>query len=186
MSLSRNLSIALNFTKIVLGFVCCIFLLFILLIISSLIGHEWSDLYVNSEAFQAKFGIGNFRWCNECIGSDLLLNELEPQMKLWLLTRGGSFFLLVGLSLLQIIKLLRSIKNKNTFYKGNIEAFQRLALYGFIISILSAFNFYSYEEHFIFYSSIPFGPLAFTLACKVLSDIFKEGKNLSEDNQSII
>ncbi|MEM7297475.1 MAG: DUF2975 domain-containing protein [Bacteroidota bacterium] len=107
-------------------------------------------------------------------------------MKLWILVRGVLLFGVTVLIFLQIIQVLKSLKEKLTFYETNISGLNRLALYGIFISFLSSVNFLVSESQFNVYTSIPFGPLAFTFGCKVLAEIFEEGKRLREDNNSIV
>ncbi len=139
------------------------------------------------EAFQAGYGINNIKICKLCDPSQhLFLSELNSPMKIWLLLRGSVFFILTLLMLRSFKKILLSIKASLPFYHENIKAFQKLAQYGFLASFFSAFNFIYLAGDSDWHFTIPFGALAFSIACLILADIFKTGQALVEDKNSIV
>lgn len=112
--------------------------------------------------------------------------DLALPMKLWLLLRATIFFSMAFLIVLELKKVLVSIRDTTTFYRANYRSFSAIGNYGFLISLFSAFNFYVQGGESLFHLSIPFLELGFSLGSWVLADIFWEGKLLLEDNQSII
>ncbi len=117
---------------------------------------------------------------------DLLLSELHPIMIYWLLLRALVFFgLTIGI-VIHVNRILTSIKNIDTFYEGNIIQFQKMARLGFILFVLSCFNFSYINGISDFHISIAFGPLLFAVSCLVLAEVFKAGKRLLEDKNMII
>lgn len=114
------------------------------------------------------------------------LGKLSPGMMYWIFFRTALIIVLSMAATWKMLKVLKSIGSLNTFYVNNIIAFRRLALIGLIISFISFFNFYSTEGSTQWHLTLPFGPLLFASACLVLSEVFKEGKHLLEDSNSII
>ncbi|MBX2875528.1 MAG: hypothetical protein KTR30_25650 [Saprospiraceae bacterium] len=142
---------------------------------------------VINELFDAGYGLGRIKWCATCIGDHYLhFEDLQLSMKLWLLLRATLFFALAFLIVLELKKVLLSIRDTATFYRANYRSFSAIGNYGFLISLLSAFNFYVQGDQSHFNLSIPFLELGFSLGSWVLADIFWEGKLLLDDNQSII
>ncbi len=187
MKTKKSLRWALWVYKVINILVLVLFGLFFLMLVYSFIQPNFFQMLIVNDAFEAGFGIGNFRFCTSCTNPDnLYLSDLGIAMKLWLMLRGLIFFVLIFLVLKTVKKILRSIESLSTFYKGNIESFRVLAKYGFWISLLSAFNFFVQGETSVINFTIPFGSIAFALTCLVLSDVFKEGQLLLEDNKSIV
>lgn len=142
---------------------------------------------VINELFEAGYGLGGIKRCVSCTGEYYLhFSDIQLSMKLWLLLRATLFFTLAFLIVLEMKKVLLSIRDSATFYRANYRSFSAIGNYGFLISFLSAFNFYVQGDQSHFNLSIPFLELGFSLGSWVLADIFWEGKLLQEDNQSII
>lgn len=150
----------------------------------------YTDAFPNlviNELFEAGYGLGGVKWCPSCGGeNDLHFSDIAISMKLWLLLRATIFFSMAFLIVLELKKVLLSIRDTATFYRANYRSFSAIGNYGFLISFFSAFNFYVQGGESLFHLSIPFLELGFSLGSWVLADIFWEGKLLLEDNQSII
>ncbi len=148
--------------------------------------NAFPNLVIN-DLFEAGYGLGGIKWCTDCHGENVLhFSDIAIPMKLWLLLRATLFFSLAFLVVLELKKVLLSIRDTATFYRANYRSFSAIGNYGFLISLFSAFNFYVQEGESLFNLSIPFLELGFSLGSWVLADIFWEGKLLLEDNQSII
>lgn len=144
------------------------------------------NLVIN-ELFEAGYGLGGIKWCPSCQDENVMhFSDLATPMKLWLLLRATIFFSMALLIVLELKKVLLSIRTTATFYRANYRSFSAIGNYGFLISFFSAFNFYVQGGESLFHLSIPFLELGFSLGSWVLADIFWEGKLLLEDNQSII
>ncbi len=153
----------------------------------SLIYAEAFPKLVINQLFEAGYGLGEVKWCPDCGGEHRLrFSDLGSPMKLWILLRGMIFFSLALLIILELKKVLVSIRDTAVFYRANYRSFSNIGSYGFLISLFSAFNFFVQGEDFQLNFSIPFLELGFSLGSWVLADIFWEGKLLQEDNQSII
>ena len=183
----RPIHVALYFLLLVRGIVWVLFLAYLCTFIYSLINTEAFSNIVVEDAFQADFKLGNFRSCSECSDKHVItISEIGTNMKLWLLVRGLIFFILVLLSIQALIRVTKSILKKSTFYDQNIDAFMYLYKLGLAIAIFSSFNFFIQGEADIVEFSIPFGVIGYSLGCRLLAEIFKEGKKLAEENNSII
>lgn len=144
------------------------------------------QLIIN-ELFEAGYGLGGVKWCASCTGENFMhFSDIQQSMKLWLLLRATLFFALAFLIVVELKKVLLSIRDTTTFYRANYRSFSAIGNYGFLISFFSAFNFYVQGGESLFNLSIPFLELGFSLGSWVLADIFWEGKLLLDDNQSII
>jgi len=168
----------------------CIWVLAILFMVTIMASLFYPDAFytlIIQEGFRPEYNVGLFRYCSSCTDDSLLrLSDLNIGMKIWLLTRG---ILIMGLTYV-IIRKLRAICKfttaKSTFYEGSIRYFRQIASYGFALAVLSSFNFYINGEASNVFFSIPFMPLGFSLFCLMLAEVFKEGKMLTEDKNSII
>lgn len=85
-----------------------------------------------------------------------------------------------------MIEIFNSIIDLETFYDGNIKAFKKLVVLGLVVSVIAAFNFGFADGETMWNFTIPFRPLIYTSICLVMSEVFKEGKNLLEESRSII
>ena len=127
----------------------------------------------------------NFKYSNNAT-EGTALGSLGTGMLIWLIIRMSVFFVLALIALKKILGILISVKDSRTFFMSNILAFRRLAIIGLIYAVFAFFNIGTIEGEVFFKVSIPFGPLLFSAACWVLSEIFLEGRKLSEDSNSII
>ena len=174
----------LQFLKVVL---ILLFSAFGITIIYSLIQPDAFGNVVIERGFNAGFGIGAYKICPACSKENLLtLQSLSSSMKIWLLLRGGLFFIICLFMFQRIGKILSSVQSNATFYEGNIQNFKTLSSYGWILAILSSFNFFIQGEVSHLDFSIPFGTIAFALACAALANVFREGKDLTDDRNSIV
>lgn len=178
---------ARNLCYLIYGLNLIWFTAFLGTMVFSLIQPTAFDNIVVTNIFQSGFGIADFKICSNCaVETDILLSDLGAVAKLWILARVSVFFILLILGVSRVINILRSVGSREAFYAGNVSNFKRMANYGFIGAILSAFNFLQVDSSTFWHFSLPLAPLSFALACLVLAEIFKEGEALVEDRQSII
>ena len=108
------------------------------------------------------------------------------------LTHSGLYFIyfqisatliLTFLSLKEGLNIVSSVKLMETFRSKNIVSFQKIARYQFFIFILSSFIVVSAKDAHYHSFHIAFMPLGYMVIAYVLAEIFKEGKDLHEENQ---
>jgi hypothetical protein len=182
----KPLQWAYGFCRILQGIVSILFILFLIFLIYGLLSSDSSGSILLKDTFKAGMGVGNFVLCDNCNEEGFYLHELSNSMILWLMIRGSIIFIIYLAIIGRILNILQSIKTKQTFYIENIKNFRLLTRYGVIMVLIGFFNFINHEGQNSFQLTIPFGPIMFTMACWVLAEIFREGKELSEDNKSIV
>ncbi len=192
--MKQNISLwlALRFVQLFFGLASLTFLFFIIGMIAGLLELPLADKILISKAGDASTRLG----ITLCLGGDCadsldLLSSFAYEMKWWILFRGSLLFIFKILIIWQVVALLKAIIYSKTFYKENIKAFERMVRYGLIIALIGSFNFRYLDKlfdgpYFGWQIDIPFSTLLFTLGCKVLVEIFKQGKLLSEENQSFV
>lgn len=93
---------------------------------------------------------------------------------------------LVFLCVKEFQRVAESVKNIQTFKEGNVQSFIKLGKYLFILFLLYSFSFFNFEQGRLSIVSISFLPLVLMLLAFVMAEIFKEGNQLSEDNDLTI
>ncbi|MBW1297397.1 hypothetical protein [Aquimarina litoralis] len=186
MKTNNTLQWALRLCNLVLALNIIGLLIFVSTIFASIFNIGIVDHIVLEEGFKSGFRIGNFKTAKTIEDTMLLLSSISIPMKFWLMIRGIILFSITIFSLITTKKIIRSIKSLKTFYEGNIIHFKTLAKLGFIASFFSAFNFIWQEDISNVHFSIPFSAISFSVACLVLSIVFKEGKILMDDKESIV
>ncbi len=187
MIMNKLLFYARNLCYLINGLNLICFIALIWVIVYSIIDSTAFEHIVVTDISKSGFGIGNFKICSSCAKTtDTLLSDLGTGIKIWILVRGGTFSVLLFLVVNSVLRILRSIGSREAFYSGNVLSFKRMATYGFIAALLSAFNFAQVGGTTNWHFSLPLVPLAFSLGCLILAEIFREGARLSEDNHSIV
>ena len=95
----------------------------------------------------------------------------------------ASMLILIYLSIHQFSAVLKSVKKLKTFQKTNEIAFRRIGYYCLAIFFLSFLTYWEFGDYSKSNISISFNPLAFALFAFILSEIFKEGNKLKEENE---
>lgn len=135
------------------------------------------------DATDAGFGLGTFKSGS---AEGIAMSELTTGMIFWLYFRGIFF---AGITLLiarKVLAVLSSIEQLKTFYSGNIEHFRDLARIGFIAFLFSCVNAGYINGVLNLGFTLAFGPLIFSVSCLVLSEVFREGRNLLKENEMIV
>ncbi len=187
-----SLLIALRFLQFCFGVVILLLIAFYWVMLAGLMDWPLENKITLNGAGRPGAWLG-MTYCmdDSCSDSFDVLSFFADEMIIWLVVRQSVLFALNILILWKAMALLKSIRYSKTFYEENITAFMQMAKYGLIIALISAINFrYDDQFHsgdsFSWVFDIPFSALLFTLACKVLAEIFKQGKLLSEENQSFV
>jgi len=139
--------------------------------------------------FGGGFGLDGFRVYTEGQvppADGLMLSQLSLLMVCWLYVKAAFFTTIVLLILRRITRILKSIHSIQSFYQENIAHFKAMAQYGFIAFAISCFDFMYWQDQFTISLNFAWGPLAFAVACLVLAEVFKEGRDLLEDQKSIV
>lgn len=150
--------------------------------------HLDPDMFAKMDASaigNAGFGLETIEGSNE-IEPNVPLSKLPNAMMYWIVVRTLAFVVLVRAIIRSSLKILSNIATLKTFYDENIKSFEAMTRYGFIIALLSAFNFMYFDGHFTASFSFPFGPLIFALACGILAQVFSQGRTLSEEQKLIV
>ena len=134
-------------------------------------------------AYKTGFGIGTFTADGD---SGTPLSELASGMMFWLYFRGVFFAGIVLLISRKSLAILESIKELKIFYSDNIDHFRDLARIGFIAFLFSCFNIAYIDNNISFMFTFAMGPLVFAVSCLVLSEVFREGKHLLEENDMFV
>ncbi|QYA24613.1 DUF2975 domain-containing protein [Gramella sp. MT6] len=92
-------------------------------------------------------------------------------------------FLLFYLIIHQFGEIIRSVKKLSTFHQTNVIAFKKIGKYCLLIFLLSIFNYWKIGDFSRASISIYLTPLLFALFAFILSEIFKEGNNLKNENE---
>lgn len=183
---NKILNWSLRLCNIILAFNYIAMICLTVVVIGNIINTNFfSNIYV-VDGFKSGFGIGEFRYLQAIDERATSLANLSIPMKVWLLLRANLFFYITISAIIIAKKIINSIQSIETFYIDNVRHFKSLAQLGFIASILSAFNIFCQDGISRIHCSIPFGILCFTMACLILSIVFKEGKLLLDDKASII
>lgn len=93
---------------------------------------------------------------------------------------------LAFISVRELLNIIRSVGQIDTFHKRNILSFQKISKYLFVIFILLGFTFISAPEASLRSYSLQLTPLMLSLAALLLAEIFKRGNELLEENRLTI
>ncbi len=114
------------------------------------------------------------------------LNEVIPVYVYLIYGQITAFFFLVGLALKESIKIAGSALEHQSFQPGNITSFTRIGRYCQLIFLVLCFSIVRTESNYFISVNLYFAPLAFMLVAFILAEIFREGNQLSEQDQLTI
>ena len=83
-------------------------------------------------------------------------------------------------------KVMQSVKDLKTFQKNNVHSFRKIGKYIFMIFLLSSYTKVRFQQGGISDTHMNLTPLLFVLAAFIMSEIFKEGNALEEENDLTI
>lgn len=186
MSKNKTLQWSNILCNIIIAVNILMFVSLLLIVISSFFTNRLSDYVALIDGVKAGFGTTNLRFIAFDTKKVVVLSDLTPWMKIWFMFRNLVFTIIIIKGIVIVKKVIASIKSLNTF-TGNSIYFKKLATLGWIGAFFSTFNFLADQgDYSVFHFTIPFGPIAFALACLILSQVFKEGKSLLDDKNSIV
>ena len=90
---------------------------------------------------------------------------------------------LIFLCVKEFQNLIESVKEIKTFQKRNISTFKKIGKYFLILTVLMSYTSYTYKEGNISSFQLLPTPLILALLSYIMSEIFKEGYKLSEENK---
>jgi len=94
--------------------------------------------------------------------------------------------LLALLSIREFIKVIESVKKVQTFISRNTHSFKKISYRLFLIFLLSSFQIISYDRTIFYGFYLHVEPLLLALLSYSMSEIFKEGNILLEENNATI
>jgi hypothetical protein len=86
----------------------------------------------------------------------------------------------------EFLNIIESVKSLETFQQRNVQSFQKIYKYLFVIFILSSIRIVNAQEANLFSYSLQFTPLILSVAALIMAEIFKQGNQLLEENQLTI
>lgn len=186
---NRILTLALFLSRLAYGLCIAFYLGFLFVMVHSTFQPASYQLVEVSQAFRTGYGLNDIHFYFDAArapADGIFLADLNSGMRLWLLIRGTAFFLLTFLIITYLIRILQSVQALKTFYEANIRHFRKIGWYALAGFVLSSFNFVLQGGTTSLRLDLAFGPLGVSLAAFILSEIFKEGKQLLDDQNSII
>jgi len=86
----------------------------------------------------------------------------------------------------EVIRILKSVQERQTFTAINVKSFRLLGYLCLAMLALNSIGYLSTNQDSNLSFSLNFTVLAFMLAAFIMAEIFKEGQNLSEQDQLTI
>ena len=171
-----NLTIAIG--QVIRSFLIFIFIIVIFIALLHL---------VNSEALPfLRYENGSFNLSGQGSPMDEIGFKLDGWFLIWTFFKMSSTILCSLLIVTQILKIIRSIKSLETFKQNNINAFRKIAMIFLVIFGLNIFDVTQSSEQLQMTFQLSLEHLLAAAACYILSEVFKEGNKLMEDNQLTI
>ena len=175
---------AITVTRLVLVTVIVFFLMYLGIIVYSNLNPDFFEKWVWLDI--TKSDSIDFRFGQTKAPGSLSLQDIGPLALAWLYIRMSAYFVLVFLMIKKGLSILLSVKNHETFHVQNVKYFKQLSLLALIIAAFKCLIISPSGDHYLFNFNLPFEPLLFSLACRVMAEVFLEGGRLSEDSNSII
>ncbi len=140
-----------------------------------------------TSGFEAGFGVSRITFSPENIPPRaIVLSEISYAMAWWLILRNTLFFVLGLLILLRIRSILQSFQSLQLFYETNIQHLRQIGQLFLIIAGLSFINFYAAEGDVQIDLTLPLASLLAAAGGFLMSEVFREGYALAEDQKSIV
>ena len=185
MSRNRQLQFFYHFTGAI---IIIAFLLFAFFLFVQIHSYKRPDFYTNwflINPYQA--GLRGFQMLIGAKGeTGIPLSEIQIFDRIWLVLRSGILTTFIIAMLWHFRAILKTVQQAQVFYQKNIYHFNRMAFWALLLSFFSAFNLGNLHSNPNLNFTIPFGCLMLAGGFKVLAEVFREGKRLSDDSNSII
>ncbi|MGV3704096.1 MAG: DUF2975 domain-containing protein [Arcticibacter sp.] len=174
--------------------VFCFMQLAMLLLITVVLVHwhvnrEFYSEMVLTSGFLSKSTIGysvTTRWTTETLKAPLTLSNVKPASLYFSYIQIAMILLFTFLAFKEFLKVIRSVRLIQTFKKANIKSFRSIGKYFLLIFILTSFSVVYFEQGMFYGVSLSVTPLILMFVAYILAEIFKEGNDLSEENQLTI
>ncbi|GEM_PF-4111107 len=174
---NKILNLALAISQVLRSFL--IFILIVVVVLGVI-------LVVDNEALPfLRYNNGAFNFSGQGSGEAL---GFRPQGWFTLFTffKLALIILCTILIISEILKVIQSIRSLDTFKQKNILAFRRMAQIFLGLFFIHMFSLVQTEGQVSFTFGLPLEYLIAMIGCYVLSEIFKEGNKLMEENQLTI
>ncbi len=179
-----------TFTCKIFCFVQLAMLLFItVVLIHWHIDREFYSDTVLTSGFLNRSTIGysvTTRWTTDTLKAPLTLSNVRPPSLYFSYIQLSMIFLFTFLTFKEFLKIIRSVRLIQTFKKANIKSFRSIGKYFLLIFILTSFSVVYFKQGMFYGFSLSFTPLILMFVAYILAEIFKEGNDLSEENQLTI
>ncbi len=186
---NKTIRLASILGKLLIGICCLLYLSFLIAFVYWHFDQTAFQLVDLNDAFKAGYGVNGVQYYQHSAqlpSNAVPMSELSPGMMYWLFFRISIFVALTILITRSALRIVHSIGSLKTFYQDNIRHLRTIALYGFIAFVFSTFNFLSFEGQSNLFLKTAFGPLVLSVGALVLAEVFREGKNLLEEQNLII
>lgn len=118
--------------------------------------------------------------------SELSLNQITVFSLYLNYLQFSLMILFTFLSVREFVKVVTSVTRIETFRISNIYSFRKIGKYLLIVFILSGFSVIHFKEATFRSYSLHLMPLMLMIFSYIMAEIFREGNNLSEENQLTI
>lgn len=98
----------------------------------------------------------------------------------------SAILLLTLAAVREFMTVIRSVKQIKTFVSSNIESFRKIGFRFFLVFVLSSFHIMKFGDTIMYGVYIHFAPILIAMLSYTLSEIFKEGNALLEENKGTI
>ena len=174
---NKILSLALAVSQVLRSFL--IFILIVVIVMGVI-------LVVDNEALPfLRYDNGAFNFSGQGSGEALGFRP-EGWFTLFTFLKLALVILSTILIITEILKVIQSIRSLDTFRQKNILAFRRMAQIFLVLFFINIFSLVQTENQVTFTFGLPLEYLFAVIGCSVLSEIFKEGNKLMEENQLTI
>ena len=138
---------------------------------------DWVLFNPNNLSFSIKTGE---------IGNHLLLDQIPSGVLVFMLGKATVTLVILSMMIRLVINVLKSLRSFDTFKSENVRTLRKMGNL-FILWFLVAIPGVTYiDESLVISVSVLPSILLGTLICYLLSEIFKEGNRLMEDNKLTI
>jgi hypothetical protein len=118
--------------------------------------------------------------------SSATLNNVSMISLLILYIQLASVGVLTILSLQEFNRVIRSVRKVQTFVVNNVRSFKRIGFYMFWVFVLTGIQYTTYKESSLFGLYLHLPELMISIVALTMSEVFKEGNALLEDNRGTI
>jgi hypothetical protein len=118
--------------------------------------------------------------------SSATINNMSYASMYLLYSQCAAILFLIFMAVREFTSIIRSIRKIQTFVIDNAWSFKKIGKYMLLVFVLSGLQYSVYNESTLFGIYIHLPALAIALVAFTLSEIFREGNALLEDNRGTI